>query len=39
MTPRPIVIDTGPGPGPGQDDALAILPALASPSMKVLSVP
>ena len=37
MTPRPIVIDTG--PGPGQDDALAILPALASPSMKVLSMP
>ncbi len=34
MTPRPIVIDTD----PGQDDALAILLALASPELSVLGI-
>ena len=34
MTPRPIVIDTD----PGQDDALAILLALASPELSILGI-
>ena len=34
MTPLPIVIDTD----PGQDDALAILLALASPELAVLGI-
>ncbi|MCY4163704.1 MAG: nucleoside hydrolase [bacterium] len=34
MKPRPIIIDTD----PGQDDALAILAALASPDLEVLGV-
>ena len=34
MTPRPIIIDTD----PGQDDAVAILLALASPEIEVLGI-
>ncbi len=34
MTPRPIIIDTD----PGQDDAIAILTALASPELDVLGI-
>ena len=34
MTPRPVVIDTD----PGQDDAVAILLALASPELEVLGI-
>ena len=34
MAPRPIIIDTD----PGQDDAIAILLALASPELEVLGI-